>query len=62
MRIIIEIQCDNAAFGETQTECGEELQRILNQLGERMASDGCHDISKRIIDANGNHVGDFRIE
>ena len=59
MKINIEIECDNAAFGETNYEIGEELRRILDDLGQRLSENGPPEPGDPLIlrDINGNHVG-----
>lgn len=63
MKVIITIECDNAAFGETETDCGEELQRILKSAGDMLAEEGPSDLSGRgLYDSNGNRVGNIVME
>lgn len=59
MKLKIEIKTDNAAFGDTAIECGEEVARILRELAERIEADGPPEVGGRYgaYDANGNCVG-----
>ena len=54
MRAKIEVAMDNAAFDEPATE----LARILRDLAKHVEN-GEHD--RRLMDSNGNHVGNFKI-
>ncbi len=54
MQAKITIQMDNAAFEEPATE----LARILRDLAKHVESG---DDSRRLMDHNGNHVGQFQI-
>jgi hypothetical protein len=60
MKFTLEIDCDNAAFGEGDDDqrcC--ELGRILFDLGERLYS--WHPLSGTVRDSNGNTVGRFKL-
>lgn len=54
MKFTLEIDCDNAAFGDTDSERGDEVARVLRDLARRVA-DGYLMVYLR--DANGNTVG-----
>ena len=54
MRFNLEIDCDNAAFGETENECAREVERILRTLSPYWTTGGAG-----IRDTNGNSVGTF---
>ena len=58
MKFMIEISCDNAAFGDGERECGEELSRILAKLSTDLNS---RDVgtwtTMALLDINGNVVG-----
>lgn len=47
---------DNAAFTDSPAS---ELARILRDLARRIEDFG--DTERRLMDTNGNHVGDFKI-
>lgn len=57
MRFILEIQCDNAAFGPEKGGPEEEVTRILNKVAARL-----YDGDGRAYDVNGNRVGSWRFE
>ncbi|KKN77675.1 hypothetical protein LCGC14_0358010 [marine sediment metagenome] len=54
MKIVIEIQCDNAAFHDPEPNL--EIGRILAKLASDMEG-GSFDGYKVLMDANGNRVG-----
>ncbi len=57
MKFILEINCDNAAFGDHEantTECADEVARIL-----RYAAGVLTRGSQVLRDINGNKVGGF---
>lgn len=61
MKITIEIDTANAAFGDTPEEVGAEAGRILRDLSESLKDNalaGCEDWPLR--DVNGNRVGFLR--
>lgn len=61
MKAIIEVRMDNAAFEENQ---GGELSRILRALADTiddLSALSSHD-NTRLMDRNGNHVGDLIID
>ena len=55
MTITITIHCDNAAF---EDDPGMELAHILRRTGFKLEL-GVQDL--RIMDSNGNHVGELRV-
>ncbi len=60
MKFKLEIDCDNAAFGDGAQEVGAEIARILGEVRDRI----CHselDANElfSIRDANGNTCGGF---
>ena len=55
MKFTLEIECDNASFGETENECAEEVSRILRSL-EPYWGEG------KMRDGNGNTVGNWSFE
>jgi len=78
MKVIIEIDCDNAAFGETAEEIAIELTRILKETPDKVSSilnsreTGSEDdydcesddsyAYHLLHDVNGNCVGSVRVE
>lgn len=59
MRAKIEITMDNAAFDEPATELGRILRETAGKI-EKYGL-GANGDSVTLIDANGNHVGEFKI-
>lgn len=60
MRLIIEIEMENAAF---EYEPATEAARILRRLAERMVSEGIGAFSLvKLRDVDGNHVGFAKVE
>lgn len=59
MKLRIEINMDNAAFGEDAYECGTEAARILRKLADKLEGPGSGDIT--LYDSNGNPVGTARV-
>lgn len=58
MKLKIEIDLGNAAFGEGDFDCGFEVARILKQLSLYMVECGCPaTLEKPLHDINGNNVG-----
>lgn len=57
MKVLIEINCNNAAFENFEYE----LSRILEKLAADISQDYWHD-KKALFDFNGNKVGELRIE
>lgn len=66
MKLKIEIEMDNAAFGESKYEAGEEASRILGaQVIDRLEEGGKGfevGTTYNLRDINGNHVGTFVVE
>lgn len=56
MRLEIQIQMDNAAFGDSPQEAASETAIILRKLADRCEQQGCVEAS-RLMDSNGNAVG-----
>ena len=52
----LEIEASNAAFGENDSERGDETARILAWIAARLR-DG--HVSGNVTDANGNAVGSY---
>ena len=59
MKILIEIDLDNAAFDEEKEVA--EAQRILTNLGKRIDTGGYFSSNKNLRDINGNTVGSFKL-
>ena len=61
-KLVISIEMENAAFGDTPDEAHEEVSRILTKA----MPDLWHAIARRrkfnLLDINGNHVGTASIE
>ena len=57
MKLKIEIECDNAAFGDAPEW---EVARILRELADRVIDEDC--LAHPIFDANGNRVGRSTVE
>jgi len=55
MKATITVQMDNAAFSD---EPASELARILRDLAKHIENGDDH---RRLMDFNGNHVGEFAI-
>lgn len=61
MRVIIEFDCDNAAFSEIDGNgTSGEIARILRELAEVLEISGLHS-ERPLFDVNGNRVGEFRL-
>ena len=60
MKLTIELDCSNAAFGEGDHEAGQEIARILREAAGRLETYGAHGL--RLRDVNGNIVGGLDIE
>lgn len=57
MRLIIEIDCDNAAFGDDDHSRGVEVSRLLHDAADRLYEDGVGEYTDLTIsDGNGNRV------
>jgi hypothetical protein len=66
MRFVLTIDCDNAAFGDTQAERNRETARLLREVAGRvtgLTSPVATTLGEgRLSDANGNTVGRFGFE
>lgn len=66
MKVIIEIECDNDAFGNSSRSKAAEVARILSALESKMLSNSSEmfseDYDQKLRDQNGNTVGIFRVE
>jgi hypothetical protein len=60
MDVTININCDNAAFGEDATERGIEVGRILRLLARELTGDDLGD-DVTLVDSNGNTVGSMEV-
>lgn len=58
MRLTIEIDCDNAAFGDDR---GPEVFRILEPVIREWKLDGSPDWARKLRDTNGNTVGSVKV-
>ena len=58
MRIIIDINTDNAAFEDA---LDREVERLLKDIAEHVFREGIPD-QRKLFDLNGNHVGFIRVE
>lgn len=62
MKFVLEINCDNAAFGETVVEAENEVGRMLMQIAEKVRNgEMTNNIGRTqyrtLFDCNGNNVG-----
>ena len=58
MRLILKMQMDNAAFGESNMEALQESARILREIADDMESGNpCG----RCRDVNGNTIGEWTV-
>ena len=57
MKVTIEIQCDNAAFGEDEYGQSVEVARILDALVDDLTQVSAVPAMKKLYDINGNKVG-----
>lgn len=57
MKFTLEIDCGNAAFGESEEWRGEEVSRILEKVAHQAA---CGYTKGQMYDINGNPVGVFK--
>lgn len=62
MRFTLSFDCNNAAFGEDETERAWEVCRILQKAARTIEEIGLEDGPVTILDANGNRVGMFEFE
>lgn len=56
MKFILSIECNNDSFGEDSYSRNLEIMKLLNCV--ECALDVGKE-SKKILDSNGNHVGEF---
>jgi GTP cyclohydrolase I len=56
----LQIQTDNAAFGETLEDVASQVARILRRVAEEIERAGLADDPRRVRDANGNTVGRYQ--
>ena len=61
MTIVITINVDNAAFGETPADTAYEVQRILHELASDIHDDADAAVERRLRDINGNTTGRVRV-
>ena len=59
MKVLIEINCDNSAFGDYPSL---EVSDILNTLSQKVKYDLLPDKDIPVMDSNGNKVGFLRVE
>ena len=59
MNVKIELEMDNAAFGEDLDSMAEETAKILGSLCERWKRFGMQEDTRSLFDSNGNKVGRF---
>jgi hypothetical protein len=63
MKLKIEINMDNEAFGEDAESRAEEVKTILRRLASAVAYDGVHMAARiPLYDSNGNKVGVAKVE
>lgn len=60
MKFKLEIECDNAAFGDGMAATNAEVSRILKSLAHSLIIDGYGNGPLR--DWNGNTVGSYKFE
>ena len=59
----LDIECDNAAFGEDDYEARVEIARMLRELGDKLANGEIYRNSAQWLrDVNGNRVGTYKFE
>ena len=58
--VLIRISTENAAFGETDEEAGQEVARILRKLADQMEQPSTGTMA--LHDLNGNKVGTAMVE
>jgi hypothetical protein len=62
MEFSMNIECDNAAFGDSGVEQAAEIARILRDLAARLEASGAGPFSGWILrDVNGNRVGTAQV-
>ncbi len=63
MKFTLEIDCEGAAFGETDAERCEEIARILRRTAERFQTNlYAAPITRGLVDLNGNTVGQWTLD
>lgn len=62
MKLKIEINMDNAAFGGDQFDRGAEAAKILEEFADKIAEGAMPRTSGPLRDSNGNLVGTWSIE
>lgn len=60
MHFSLNLECSNAAFGETERERNAEIARILRALADRLCNSSIDPGS--LSDANGNTVGNWNMD
>jgi hypothetical protein len=58
MKLRIEIDCDNAAFGETDLDRGHALAVLLRELADDL--EGGEGVPRGLLDVNGNTCGNVK--
>jgi len=61
VQVAITIKCDNAAFGEEESERAAEVVRIVRRWADRATQAGCLDFAANVFDSNGNKVGTVEV-
>lgn len=59
MKLIIEISCDNEAFGDEEIDSVIELNSILGRLCMKIKDEGFW--SNNLVDSNGDPVGTIEV-
>jgi hypothetical protein len=67
MRVLIEIECDNASFedsleAEVSFVLGGAVMKILKQLSRKPCVCDAPEVSDKLLDSNGNTVGRVVVE
>ena len=61
-KVLIEIEVDNAAFGDTQPECSMEVVRILRQYCDNVDDSSQYGLKTVLRDKFGNTVGRVEVQ
>lgn len=61
MKLKIEITMDNAAFEDNGAECARILRKLSNDLDDLDESVLAPGQEVRLLDVNGNHVGEAKV-
>lgn len=61
MKFQLTVMLDNAAFGETAIDRGDELRAVLEQCRRQLASGAPLGLAGNVRDTNGNTVGTWHI-